>query len=154
MRWLYRWQRHVALTALETTVLLGLVSLLLLGLGVEHWQMRQIPPLADSFPPEAVERDTAADTSGAVSANPEDAASGDAAPSLAAPPPPPVNVNTADADMLQTLSGIGPALSERIITHRTTHGPFQSVEGLQSVSGIGPKTVESIAERVVLSDDE
>ena len=148
MRWLYRWQRHIALTALETTVLLGLMSLLLLGLGVKHWQIRQIPPLADQIPTRLAASDsTYADSLNASSAGPTSPVS-----ALDAPPDPPVNVNTADAEALQTLSGIGPALSQRIIDHRTTHGPFQSIEGLQAVSGIGPKTVEGLADRVVLSD--
>lgn len=141
MRWLYRWQRHVALTSLETTVLLGLVSLLMLGVGVQHWQMHQIPPLSDQLHtgPEALPDSL---LNAAQTASP-----------LAAPNPP-INVNAADAEALQALSGIGPALSQRIIDYRTAHGPFQSVDGLQAVSGIGPKTVEDIADRVVLSDGE
>lgn len=147
MRWLYRWQRHIALTALETAVLLGLMSLLLLGLGVKHWQIRQIPPLADQIPPRLADSDsTYTDSVSSESAS--------SVLALDAPPDPPVNVNTADAEALQTLSGIGPALSQRIIDHRAAQGPFQSVEDLQAVSGIGPKTVEGIADRVVLSDRE
>ncbi|MCH8563169.1 ComEA family DNA-binding protein [Nesterenkonia sp. YGD6] len=49
-----------------------------------------------------------------------------------------INLNTADATALQELPGIGPALSERIISHRETNGPFGSLEELAGVSGIGP----------------
>ena len=142
MRWLYRWQRHIALTALETSVLLGIMGLLLLGLGVKQWQTRQIPPLADQLPAEAIVPDSLAAPN---SPSPSSA-------SLLAAPTPQININTANAEMLQTLSGIGPALSERIVAHREMHGPFASVDALQSVSGIGPKTVERLADRVVLSD--
>jgi len=151
MRWLYRWQHHVALTALETAVLLGLLGLLLLGLGVQHWQVRQIPPLAEEYALPVVADSARVDTAH-TDASDSSSAEGSAS-TLAAPPDPPVNVNTADAEALQTLNGIGPALSQRIIEYRAAHGPFQSVDGLQAVSGIGPKTVEGIADRVVLSDE-
>ncbi|WP_022872867.1 helix-hairpin-helix domain-containing protein [Nesterenkonia alba] len=59
-----------------------------------------------------------------------------------------VNINTADAAELETLPGIGPALAERIITHRQTHGEFGSVEELEAVSGIGPAVLENIADLV------
>lgn len=49
-----------------------------------------------------------------------------------------INLNTADATALQELPGIGPALSERIITYREANGPFGSLEELAGVSGIGP----------------
>lgn len=49
-----------------------------------------------------------------------------------------INLNTADAQTLGELPGIGPALSERIIAHRETNGPFGSLEELAAVSGIGP----------------
>lgn len=142
MRWLYRWQRHVALTALETTVLLGLVGLLMLGLAVQHWQIQQIPTLSDQLHPAGAVPDSLLD------------AGSYALPALTAAPDAPVNVNTASAEELQALSGIGPALSQRIVDYRRAHGPFPSVDALQNVSGIGPKTVAGLADRVVLSDSE
>jgi competence ComEA-like helix-hairpin-helix protein len=56
----------------------------------------------------------------------------------------PVNINTADADLLQTLPGIGPKTAERIIQYRETAGRFGSVEEIQNVKGIGPKKYEKI----------
>lgn len=55
-----------------------------------------------------------------------------------------VNINTADAGVLQTLSGIGEATAKAIIDDRTKNGPFTSIEDLMRVSGIGEKKFEKI----------
>lgn len=59
-----------------------------------------------------------------------------------------VNINTADAVTLQLLPGIGPALAERIIAWRQTHGPFTRVEELLQISGIGASKFADIADSV------
>jgi competence ComEA-like helix-hairpin-helix protein len=56
----------------------------------------------------------------------------------------PVNVNTADSELLQTLPGIGPRTAERIIEYRETAGRFKTVDDVQNVKGIGPKKYERI----------
>jgi len=56
----------------------------------------------------------------------------------------PVNLNTADAELLQTLPGIGPRTAERIIQYRETAGRFGSAEEIQNVKGIGPKKYEAL----------
>lgn len=48
-----------------------------------------------------------------------------------------VNLNTATPEQLQTLPGIGPVLSARIIEYREDHGGFATVTELGQVSGIG-----------------
>ncbi|KHF31269.1 ComE operon protein 1 [Anoxybacillus sp. BCO1] len=53
-----------------------------------------------------------------------------------------VNINTATAEQLQTLQGIGPAKAAAIIAYREEHGPFQKAEDLLNVSGIGQKSLE------------
>ena len=55
-----------------------------------------------------------------------------------------ININTAGADELQLLSGVGPVLAARIIEDRRANGPFASVDDLERVKGIGPRTVEKI----------
>ncbi len=62
-----------------------------------------------------------------------------------------VNVNTASADELDTVPGIGPALAGRIIAYREQNGPFRSVDDLQNVRGIGPRSVERMAPAVTVS---
>ncbi|MFL5804071.1 MAG: helix-hairpin-helix domain-containing protein [Roseiflexaceae bacterium] len=57
----------------------------------------------------------------------------------------PLNINTASAADLDSLSGIGPAIAQRIVEYRTVNGPFQSVEDLQQVKGIGPALFAKIA---------
>lgn len=74
--------------------------------------------------------------------NAEQAASaGNVQPSAA---PGVVNINTADLATLETLPGVGPALAQRIVSWRETHGPFTDVEQLLDVSGIGAKTIEPL----------
>ena len=55
-----------------------------------------------------------------------------------------VNLNTATAEQLQLLPGIGPALAERIIEERTRRGSFKSVDELDKVKGIGPRTLAKL----------
>jgi len=59
-----------------------------------------------------------------------------------------ININTADANMLQTLSGIGPVLSERIIEYRNQNGFFGVIDDIVDVSGIGEKKFEGIRELI------
>ena len=49
-----------------------------------------------------------------------------------------VSLNSATADELDSLPGIGPALAQQIITYRETQGPFTSIDQLTDVPGIGP----------------
>lgn len=48
-----------------------------------------------------------------------------------------ININTADATLLDTLPHIGPATAQKIIEYRTANGPFLVITDLQKVSGIG-----------------
>lgn len=59
-------------------------------------------------------------------------------------PPAPVNINTASAEELETLPGIGPALAERIIAYRETYGLFESVDDLINVKGIGESVLSEL----------
>src|SRR5579859_369266 len=53
----------------------------------------------------------------------------------------PVYVNSATAQELQRLPGIGPSLAQKIIDYRTKNGPFKTMDDLRKVSGIGPARI-------------
>ena len=50
-----------------------------------------------------------------------------------------VNINTADADELQRIPGIGPALAKKILDHRNRYGPFRRPEEILIIDGISEK---------------
>ncbi|MBN6186228.1 ComEA family DNA-binding protein [Aneurinibacillus sp. BA2021] len=59
-----------------------------------------------------------------------------------------INLNTATAEQLQTIPGIGPRKAEAIIQYREENGPFKTVEGLTNIAGIGAKTVEKMRDKI------
>ncbi|GGA36831.1 ComE operon protein 1 [Kroppenstedtia guangzhouensis] len=61
-----------------------------------------------------------------------------------------VNVNTASAEELQQLSGIGPSKAEAIIRYREENGSFTSVDQLTEVPGIGEKTLDQLRDQVTV----
>lgn len=63
-----------------------------------------------------------------------------------------VDINRADAAQLDTLPGIGPALSQRIIEYRQQNGRFETVEELVNVKGIGEKTLEKLKPYITCGD--
>ena len=65
-----------------------------------------------------------------------------------------VNVNTADAEELETLTGIGPALAQAIIDYRAGHGAFRSADDLLLVKGIGEAKLEGFRAEITLEEEE
>lgn len=61
-----------------------------------------------------------------------------------------ININTASAERLTALSGIGEVKAAAIVEYRRTHGGFSSVDELLNVKGIGEKTLEKIRSRVTV----
>jgi competence protein ComEA len=61
-----------------------------------------------------------------------------------------VNVNTATAEQLTQLPGIGEAKARAILELRESRGGFRSVEELEEVKGIGPAALERIRSFVVV----
>ncbi len=55
-----------------------------------------------------------------------------------------ININTASAEELEALPGIGPATAAKIVAYREEHGPFSTAGDIQNVSGIGPATFERL----------
>ena len=62
----------------------------------------------------------------------------------------PLNLNSATADQLEALPGIGPVLAQHILDWRTSHGSFHSVDQLKDVSGIGDSTFADLAPLVTV----
>jgi competence ComEA-like helix-hairpin-helix protein len=63
-----------------------------------------------------------------------------------------VNINTANATLLDTLPGIGPSKATAIIQYRTDHGPFARIQDIQNVSGIGSSTYTDIMSLITIDD--
>ena len=59
-----------------------------------------------------------------------------------------IDINTAGAEELQTLPGIGPVKAQAIIEYRNAYGGFVSTEEIMEVRGIGPATYEKIKDRI------
>ena len=56
-----------------------------------------------------------------------------------------VELNTASRELLSYVSGIGPALADKIVAHRNKNGAFASREALHNVKGLGDKAFEQCA---------
>lgn len=65
----------------------------------------------------------------------------------------PINVNTADEELLAELPGIGPSRAAAIIEERETNGAFEQADDLTRINGIGPATVDRMRDQVVFSDE-
>jgi competence protein ComEA len=61
-----------------------------------------------------------------------------------------VNINTASANELETLPGIGKGLAERIIDHRERFGPFRRTEHLIIVRGISDRRFRALRDLVTV----
>jgi competence protein ComEA len=58
-------------------------------------------------------------------------------PAAGSSPSAPLDLNTATAEQLDGLPGIGPVTAQKILDYRQAHGPFHSVAELEGVPGIG-----------------
>ena len=56
-----------------------------------------------------------------------------------------VELNTASRELLSYVSGIGPALADKIVAHRNKNGAFVDREALKQVKGLGDKAFEQCA---------
>jgi competence protein ComEA len=63
-----------------------------------------------------------------------------------------VNINKADAATLDALDGIGEKKAEAIVTYRTEHGEFKTLEDLKEVAGIGDKLFDKIKADISLTE--
>lgn len=64
----------------------------------------------------------------------------------------PINVNSADTELLDELPGIGPSRAEAIIEERDANGEFENADDLTRVSGIGPATVDRMRDQITFGN--
>lgn len=79
-----------------------------------------------------------------------DAPASPSADHAANPRGPSLNVNTATAEELDALPGIGPVTAAAIVAYREAHGRFTSIEGLLDVKGIGEATLAKFRDLITL----
>ena len=61
-----------------------------------------------------------------------------------------ININTASAELLKELPGIGDAKAQAIIDYRESYGPFTAVEQIMNVSGIGQAIFDGLKEQITV----
>ena len=62
-----------------------------------------------------------------------------------------VNINTASADGLKALPGIGPSKAAAIVEYRQQNGSFKSVDELKNVKGIGDGILNRLRDEATVS---
>lgn len=63
-----------------------------------------------------------------------------------------IDINRAEAWLLEALYGIGPAKAQAIVDYREQNGPFRNINELTKVEGIGPATYERIKHLIAVVD--
>jgi len=61
-----------------------------------------------------------------------------------------ININTATAQELEQLPGVGPALAARIVAHREQVGDFRDPRTITDVKGIGEKLYAAMADKITI----
>jgi len=61
-----------------------------------------------------------------------------------------VNINTASAEELVALEGIGEKTAQNIVEYRDANGPFAAIDDIKNVKGIGDKKFEKIKENIAV----
>jgi len=63
-----------------------------------------------------------------------------------------ININTAEAWLLEALPGIGETKAKAIVTYRETNGPFKHTSEIMQVAGIGQSLYDEIKVLITVTD--
>ena len=61
-----------------------------------------------------------------------------------------ININTADVNLLENITGVGPTIAQRIVDYRVASGPFQTIEDIIKVKGIGDTTFLKMKDQITV----
>ncbi len=64
-----------------------------------------------------------------------------------------IDVNTANAQELEMLTGVGPQLAAQIVKDREENGPFETLEDLLRVKGVGESKIEEFRYEVIIGGE-
>jgi len=92
-------------------------------------------------------------TAGAAVLSAQSPSKGSASKATAAPTAP-VNLNTASAEQLEALPGVGASTARRIIEYRQKNGSFKKIEELMNVKGIGEKSFLKLKPLITVAPDK
>ena len=61
-----------------------------------------------------------------------------------------ININSANKEELDKLPGVGPAMAEKIIEYRKTHGSYQNITDLKKVKGMGEAKFNKLKDKLAI----
>ena len=61
-----------------------------------------------------------------------------------------ININTANSQELEKITGVGPVIAQRIVEYRQKNGPFQKTEDIKNVNGIGDVKFEKMKNEITI----
>jgi competence protein ComEA len=64
-----------------------------------------------------------------------------------------ININTATAEQIELLPGIGAAKAKAIVDYRSTNGNFKKIEDLQNIKGIKEKKTEQFKDYIIFEGE-
>ena len=63
-----------------------------------------------------------------------------------------ININTAPAEELDELPGVGEVLAQRIVSYREANGAFARAEDIMQVDGIGESLFSGMADMIIAGE--
>ena len=118
------------LERLERGILIFLVAALIAGLTISALRKMRPPAKVTIEKFNAEEYKTAADDAGLSYQK--------------------IDINSASAEELMKIKGIGQTLSERIVEYRYNNGNFASIDDIKNVKGVGVALFEKIKTRITV----